>query len=69
MKDRYFVTEPTPGGYAYWDVLDSGSPELGSPFSMATIYKDMPGAEHFARKICDYLNNQAVPAEQRGPVR
>ncbi len=39
---RYFVTEPIPNGYAYYDVRDHES-NLGENFSVATFWRDMPG--------------------------
>ncbi len=52
---RYFVTEPIPNGYAYYDVRDHES-NLGENFSVATFWRDMPGADKVARDLCMMLN-------------
>ena len=52
---RYFVTEPVPGGYAWWDVADRNS-EVMPNFAVATFYKDLPDAGRMAHDLCDKLN-------------
>lgn len=52
-QPRYRVTRPTPGGYAYWNVVDTSAPNL--PYC-ATFYRDIDGAEDKAMNIADDLN-------------
>lgn len=50
---RYRVTRPVPGGYAYWNVVDTSEPNLPR---IAVIWKDTPGAQHYAFDIAEALN-------------
>lgn len=51
---RYVVGEPVPGGYGWWDVTDTKENQ-----TMATFWRDMPGAEREARKLCAQLNTES----------
>lgn len=62
---RYFVTGPVECGYAYWDVHDRDAGHLGPNFSVATFFKDMPGAEFEAKLLCGKLNYDDAQASQR----
>lgn len=57
-KPRYFVTDPTPGGYRYFDVRDGDQNNPGGPnFSVATIWSGMANAKHVAERIARDLND------------
>jgi hypothetical protein len=53
--ERYFITKPIPGGYAYFDIRDQES-VLGENFSVATFWKDMPNVEKEVEDLCAVLN-------------
>lgn len=55
MMPRYFVTEPVPGGYAYFDVRDRSSKEMPN-FSLVTIWKKFPNAREVALGLAEQLN-------------
>lgn len=61
MGPRYMVTEPVPGGYAWWNIRDTESKVMPN-FSVASFSIHMPGAEHEARRICANLNAGSEPS-------
>ena len=52
---RYIVTEPVPGGEAYYFVADTESPVYPN-FGLVSISEHTPDAGKLAREICDRLN-------------
>jgi len=60
IRQRYIVTEPVPGGNAWWSVRDTFTKEQGNRngqnFGLADFFRDMPDAEKEARDLCDRLN-------------
>jgi len=55
MADRYRVTDPVDGGYAYFDVIEPES-NIMPNFAVATIWKGMPNARNEAYALCARLN-------------
>jgi hypothetical protein len=52
---RFKVTEPVPGGYAYFDVIAVSGFEYPN-FAVATFFKDIPHARDEAYALRDRLN-------------
>jgi hypothetical protein len=46
MNNRYRLTAPVEGGYAFWDIND-----MQAMHSLVTIYKDFPNAEVEVRRL------------------
>ena len=55
---RFKVISPVPGGYAFWNVIDTEDPAL-SNFAVATFYKGFPFAKAMAETACRLLNDKA----------
>ena len=54
---RYIVTEPVPGGYAWWDVRDTQDPHMPNR-PVISVAKDLSRAEFLVRNECERLNMQ-----------
>ena len=58
MGERYKVTPPVNGGYAWYNVIDTESHKYWGEdnFAVVTVFKNVPNAESVAQEICDKLN-------------
>lgn len=52
---RYRINSPIPGGYQYWDVIDTES-EVMPNFPVASLSVHMPGAAQEADRIWKKLS-------------
>ena len=66
MGERYKVTIPVPGGYAWWDVIDTESHDYFGEdnFAIVTVSIHTPNAEAIARFICNKLNGVICTMEK-----